>query len=262
MAKVIYAGWDLNRLGTATIGWNDGSARTASPAIATYAHLDFIAVTGSGNYGIFKTPLKTAMDAVSGTTTVNFGLTSLVYTLDQGAAWTITSTTNTLMRNILGLPASDGDYPVSSVDMGGGVHRITSTRRPYYLISIDSGSLSRAGDDIYEPDGIAEDGESGGDAYGIVVADEDVPDYFDFSILMETREATRSRYATAAVPWTYEHFFKHCRNIEPFGILDSGGDFDIYKLRADGASWRTPMHTGDYDGQNDIPFRTRHLGSA
>lgn len=256
MALTIFAGWDPARIGTATLGWDDGSARTVSSTNGTWAHVDLTSVMGASNYDDFAGWLDGAMDAVSAGNTVTFTVSTLVYKLVRGSAWTITSTTNTLMRNILGLPLGDGSYPISSTDEGGGVHSISSTRRPYYAIVTAMGGKNQVDDD-YEQDGIAEDGEAGDASYGVAVSA--VPEYMDFVIPLEPQAAVKTRWASATVPWTYRDLFRHARNFEPISLYD-GTNHEVVKLRGEGASFHPTTETGDYFDRWNIPFRTRVKG--
>lgn len=260
MSLVLYAGWNHNVVGTATIGWVDSGPHTAS-VTGTHAHVDLISILGAGNYTIFRTALDTVMDVESAGNTITFDLTTFTYKLVRGTLWTIQTTTNTLMRNILGLPLDDADYPLVSVDEGGGVFSISSTRRPHYLLNFALGGKSQFSDDI-EPEGIAATAMSdGGLQFGITRTEVAVSQ--DFVIPMESHEATFARVATAAVPWTFQHFVQHARVVEPFGILASSpAALEVCKLRIESASFRPRRVVEDHDSLWDWPFAVNLLGRS
>jgi hypothetical protein len=168
------------------------------------------------------------------------------------ANFLLTTSTNTVMRNILGynsLPTSNASSTSSQI-------------APYYVIATNIDGQSSVSDD-YEPSGFSFDGETDdGSSYGI--SRESAPTYFDWTQMMEPKAITFTRNAATATPWTYQHLFAHARNVEPiYWVPDTAPTpttAACYKLRADGAHWAPQRVTADYDGQWNIPFRCRLVG--
>jgi hypothetical protein len=256
MALTYYAGWDFARIGTGSLNFTDSSGTFSITDFTsgTYANTTMETITGTGNYSYFATALASALDAASsivGSYVVTYNDTSGFYTIDPPGASTFTiNTASTVMRNILGIATSGSVGPSATV---------TSSRRTYYTIIPAITARSNVTDD-YEPDDICADGETDdGSAYGISRATS--PLYHDWVQAMEAKSACFKNSATASVPWTYQHMFEHCRNVEPIYVKDSeagvGTDDMVIKLRADGARWAPDRVTADYDDLWSIPFRTR-----
>lgn len=249
----LYAGFNTTSIGTATIGWTDSSGTyTASVDPGTYAHVDFPTVAWMDAYTDFATALKAAMEAASSVNfTVSYDTANMTYnfqTNPAGGNITLTASTNSVMRNILGF---------NSLPTGPSAS-ITSQIRPYYVIdpytdgqSMVSPRRERA---------IAADGEAdAGAAYGVSATA--YPIYFDFTQTMEPDEVVYSDRADASVPWTYEHLFQHCRNVEPIynvSTIDANATAS-YLIRAEGSAFDPQRVTADYDGQWNIPFKCRFI---
>lgn len=250
----IYAGFSMTSIGSATIGWTDSSGTyTADVSTGTYAHVDLQAIMGTGEYDDFATALKTAMDAAASprTFTVSYSTSSMAYTItpDSGTIL-LTTSTNTVMRSILGYNSLPTVAAAST----------SSQIRPYYVIDTNVDAQSSVSG-RYEPSGISVDGEAdNGDAFG--VSREEAPTYFDWTQMMEPIAVVYTSDASASVPWTYEALFKHARNVEPIYYESATYPLTsaVYKLRADGTSWRPQRVTADSDVQWNIPFRARYLG--
>lgn len=256
----IYAGFSMTSIGSATIGWTDSSGTyTADVSTGTYAHVDLQAIMGTGEYDDFATALAAAMNAEASpvTFTVAYSTSSMAYTISAfnpfpgtPVSFNLTTSTNTVMRNILGY----NSLPTASATTS------TSQIRPYYVIDTNVDAQS-AVSGRYEPSGISVDGEAdNGDAFG--VSREEAPTYFDWTQMMEPIAVVYTSDASASVPWTYEALFKHARNVEPIYYESATYPLTsaVYKLRADGTSWRPQRVTADSDVQWNIPFRCRYLG--
>ncbi len=267
MALTYYAGFDFARLGSFSlvVTTDEGVPRTITTTISsgTYAHVDMQSLTGTGNYDDFLTILTTAMNAAAATATPtpsartfnNNSFGSGIYGLEVNTGTiVVTAATNTVAKNILGittLPTTAALTVVSQV-------------RPYYLLVPAVAARSNVTDD-YEGGEIAYDGEADdGSSYGISRITPAL--YHDWVQAMESKPACFKNSATAAVPFTYQHMFQHCRNIEPIYVLDSeaavGTDNMVVKLRADGAAWKPARVAADYDGLWNIPFNTRVVVSS
>jgi hypothetical protein len=252
MAK-IYAGWNFSSLGTGTLEWTDSSGTfSVSFTTSTYAHVDLQSVMGTGLYDDFATALQTAMDASASarTFTVTYSTSSMAYTIAPNSGTIVlTTNTNTVMRNILGYNSLPTGAAAST----------SSQIRPYYVIDPNIDGQSSVTDD-YEPSGFSFDGETdNGYSYGI--SRETAPTYYDWVQMMEPKEVVFTRAATSSVPWTYQHLFAHARNFEPIYYENTANlDTAVHLLRAEGAHWAPQRVTADYDGQWNIPFRTRVVG--
>lgn len=264
MALRVTVGFDLNELGSATLHFDAGGAKSATVSATTSIHgsFDLSSYTDTGEYTGFSAKLKTQMDAAGGGPyTVTYTPSLLSYKISRtGGSWTLTSSTNTLMRNILGTGAT---FPISSVDISG-VHTIdllpsitTTAVRPYYLIS---GQLGASGEDTddYEPDGVVVVAESDeGDTYS--TAPTAMAVMRDFTIPFETQAATFTRFAAAAVPWTWQHFFQHSRGKEPF-IVSDDIEQTVYKLRAEGARFKPIRVIPDFSDHWHVRMQCYVLG--
>ena len=78
------------------------------------------------------------------------------------------------------------------------------------------------------------------------------------------REAKLARSAVAAVPWTWEAFFKHLRGAYPFRLVD-GSTSTVHTLREKGAAFTGTTRRRvavDYDDLWIIMLMTRDLGAV
>lgn len=224
MAWKLYAGWDFGDVGLFSMVFNDGSDRTAAIFSGRFCHVDIGSVMGTGIYDDIASRIKSVMDAAGGGVTyaVTFDTSTLRFSIQRSVAavWTITSATNTVARNVLGV----NSFPVSS-DANG---LLTTQITPYYVIAGALGAASETTDD-YEPDGVAA-GAVADDGVPYAVSRLTAPTLSDFTIMFETEAAVRARKASASVPWTWEHFMKHVRGAQPFLVQD-GVDSTVHKLR-------------------------------
>jgi hypothetical protein len=149
-----------------------------------------------------------------------------------------------------------------------GANSYTSTVRPYYVtVPIISGRSLRS-PDVFEPDDLVEESSADDDTtFGIVkergAAATQIM-HADWSQMMESQEATFIRSAVAAAPWTWEHFFKHCRATHPFTVTD-GATTTCHTLRAEGASFSQRVVeriAADYAGLWKLNFKTRDYGTV
>ena len=257
MALTYYAGWDFERLDTMTleITTNEPETLSVTYTSGTYAHVDMSALTGTSTYTAFITQLITTLnaEAINEGSTRTFNASTFangVYTITANTGTIqVTTNTSTAMRRLLGFSSLPTSAAISA----------TSDVRPYYLINPYITARSNVTDD-YEGGEISYDAEADdGNSFGISRLT--APLYHDWVQGFESKEASFKNSATAAVPFTYQHLFEHCRNVEPIWVLDSmggsGTDNMAVKLRADGSVWRPQRVTADYDGQWNIPFNTR-----
>lgn len=254
MTLKLFSGFDFGNIGSFSLVFNNGSDKTASITSGTYCHVDLQTVTGAGFYDDIAGRIKTAMDAVAGggeTFTVSFSTTTLLFTITRstGTAWTITATTNTLAQRILGL----NSLPLAS--NGSGV--LTTQVAPWYIMTGAMGAVSNPTGD-YEPSEIAQDAEADdGTAFGI--ARDEAPIWSDFNIQFEPKAAVYQRHAAAASSWTWQQFFKHVRNTEPYLIIDDV-ESTVHLNRAGGASWKPLFASKNLAKDYHFKFDTRVLG--
>lgn len=248
MTLRICAGWDLGRIGGFSLQFTDtGGSDTIAISTGTYAHESMANVLGSGNYAEFATALQTALNAsgtLNGTFAVTWSSVTYQYTIASTVAFTTADPTGTIAGQILGLTGAVASTTSKTSDV-----------RPYYVIDAAMGCKSRASDD-YEPPGVAEgDWTIGGSHYSVSVAA--AVTFHDFTLTYESKAATFKRAATAAVPWTYQHLWEHCRGSQPLMVTD---DVDtagaVHYLRADGASWKPERAVADWDDAWHLTFNT------
>lgn len=264
MALRLTSGWNHTVIGSGSLAFDAGGAKTATVSSTTAIHgtFDLSSLIGTGLYTGFSAKLKTQMDtAGGGPYTITYTPSTTSYKLSRtGGSWTITSGTNTVMRNILGTGAT---FPISSVN-NGGVHEIdlnpavTATAvRPYYVIV---GTLGAASDDTddYEPDEIASVGETD-DGSSYSVHRTEAATYRDFSVQFEPQAAMFSRFAASAVPFTWQHFFAHARATEPF-IVSDDIEQTAYKLRGESVKFRPLRVVPDWNEYFHVRLMAYVLG--
>lgn len=132
---------------------------------------------------------------------------------------------------------------------------------PSYTIAAASGHEGpgwtgeyEGGDDVaYDVE--AHDGRPGG------AAKEDAPTYLDFDLPLEPVERVGNMrgHVDPSAPWTWAHFWKHCRNVNPFCIRNETGLTYALMLRAEGARFRPRALGQGYVARWDLDFQTRVL---
>lgn len=257
MTHRIEAGWNVAKLGTHTLSVT-GNLGTASVSITTgtYCHTDLTSVLGAGSYDDFAGALATVLDASATSSTsyvVTWNTSTLVYTIATVAGCSLTfpnTDAGNRMADALGFTRNSTTSTLTTQ---------TGTRRPFYVIDGDMGGRSgwtrvHEGDDIVSQ-AEAEDGST------YAVARTVAPLYDDWTVPFETLEATFEASATTAVPWTWEHFFKQSRGIEPFAVFDDAGD-SVHVLRGPrGARFKPARASEDWDGRWNIDILTINRGA-
>ena len=255
MTLRIHAGWDFAQIGSGIFGFDDsGAGAVITYATGTYCHIGINSVMGGTSYDDFATQLQTALNAhagLDGTWTVAFSTSTLKYSITCDENATITASTNALACQILGIPIAS--LPIS---LTANVAYVSDYQVYYSLMGAQGCRSNDSG--IYEPRDVAVDAEDdAGSHYGIAITT--APQYLDFVVPMEAKAATYTRSAVTAVPWTYEHFWKHCRVSEPFAVVDDADSLVLY-LRASGASFVPRRQVADWDGAWNLNFATRYKG--
>lgn len=257
MSLQLKTGWDFAAIGQCDLKVRDSAGSgTVSFTSGLYCHDDLQSVLGSGNYDDFSTILASQLNALSspaGTFTVSWSDTTY-YTISYSGGtgnlvliFTTPGAAGTRMRQVLGFTGNSA---------AAASH--TSNATPYYCFDCTQGAPGLATDD-YEPEDVAKEGElDDGTHFG--VARTSSPKYNDFTIQFETREKTYKRDASSTVPWTLEHLFEHCRNVEPIKVDDGGTDDRVVFLRAEGASFKPVPIYDDYLALLNIRMLTRVYG--
>ena len=254
MATYYLAGWDTAAIGTfsVVVGGTVGSG-TATVTASTYAHTDLSSVTGTGTYTAFAAAVQTALNAVVAGWTVSYSTSTYAYTISHATAFTLTwtGTGGTNLQRALGFTATVGSTTSA-----------TSTVRPYYVIVPAISARSQVSD-VYEPDDIVSEAVSDGGS-SFAISKDTTETFSDWEQQMESASATLARSAVAAVPWTWEAFFKHLRGAYPFRLVD-GSTSTVHKLREKGAAFTGTTRRRvavDYDDLWIIMLMTRDLGTV
>lgn len=251
MATYYLAGWDTSDIGTFSVVVGGVGSGTATVTASTYAHTDLSSVTGTGTYTAFATAVQTALNAVAAGFTVAYSTAAHTYTITNASAFTLTwtGTGGTNLKRALGFSANVGSGTTA-----------TSTVRPYYVIVPAISARSQV-TDVYEPDDIVSEAVSDGGT-SFAIAKDTTETWSDWEQTMESKAATLARAAVAAVPWTWEAFFKSCRGKNPFRLVD-GSTSTVHKLREKGAAFTAATRrrvATDYDDLWNIMLMTRDLG--
>ena len=219
----------------------------------TYAHQSMAAVMGSGNYISLAATLQTLINAATGGSyTVSYSSSTHQYTISQASTFTLDlsgGASDTRLAQALGMTATSHS----------GANSYTSTVRPYYVIVPTELARSAMLPFVYEPNDIVTEAVSdGGTSYAVAKNTTEL--WADWSQTMEAKAACFTLYATNAVPWTWQAFFKQVRGQHPFAVYESALYNAAHKLRADGAYFKVTPATPDWDALFIVKFATRYLG--
>ena len=265
MAHVYVAGVDFGIIGehTFTITDDSGGPFTVTLSSGTYAPITMASVSLASGYTSLATAIAAAMTATASTHTYTgaFAYSSTgpryTFTIDSGSfTLTIPATAaGTRARLLMGFTATTGSAASH-----------TSDQRPYYTLAALQGATAAyntvnvAGRSDYtgeyEPDGIAVMSTADNGAT-YMVSRTTVQQYAEWTQRMEAKRSVYSHEAAATIPWTYEHFFAHCRNGNmPFMTVDElASESIVWRLRADGASFHPAREVADHDDLWSVPFR-------
>jgi len=257
MTLTIESGMDFSKIGTMTIDINEdgGGNQTITISTGKYFHLaTAAAATGPhpamvSDYLSLATKIQDEWDGfASQSPTVTFDRTTGLYTFADGALTTLVITLNSVAQNVLGMAASLT-----------GALTYTSTVIPYYWLApahecrgapdtrpyFGENDLAK---DVYAHDGSAAS-----------LAKDAAPMWWDWSSLGEPYAEVWKIEAAAGAPWTWEHFYEHQANVEPFAVYD-GTNTDFHRLRADGVKFQPRQQTMGYYAVTDQQLRTQYLG--
>lgn len=252
------SGWSTSEIGTFSVAISGAvGSGTATVTPGDYAH---VAISGQGisTYSEFAAAVQTALEAaVAASWAVSWDNSGL-YLIEASGAFTLTwsGAGGAVLRRFLGFSGT-----VSSVG-----NAVTSDVRPYgALFSTISGRSKFT--DLYEPEDVTEEASADDDTtFAIAKERGDFTSqimWSDWQQNMEPKAAVLARAATSAVPWTWEHFFKHHRGTHPFSIVD-GSTRTVHTLRSQGASFGQAVRqrvVADYDGLWAINLMTRDHGT-
>lgn len=250
MALYYASGVDTADVGTFAVVVGGVASGTATVTAGTYCHISINSV--ASGYTALAAAVQTALQVVSGGFSCSFSTSTYAYTISHASSFTLTFSgdAGTNLRRALGFSGN-----VASTTSA------TSDVRPYYLM-VPAIAGRTEFSDVYEPDDLAEEAVSdGGDAF--IIAKDTTELWCDWVQQMESKAATLSRSAASSAPWTWEHFFKHCRGKEPFLVVD-GSASNVYQLRADGAGFNSRVRSrvvSDFDDLWSLRFFTRDLGT-
>lgn len=252
-----YVGFDLARIGGISVTI---AATTYTISTGTFAHVDLSAVMGGGNY----TALAPAIQALlPGTYSVAYDPTLVRYSITNTGTFAMTFPATQAGRNAYAILG----FPVAGVS---GSAAYPSTIRPTYLVRALIDAQSEQSDE-YQPDGIVTEAvATGGQSYAI--APQSAPVQMDWTQPFESNlpPATFGAVGTAVftrdlVPtvtrWAWQDFWSAASAIEPILLRDQAATAGpVFKMRAEGASFRPIRVSPDLQALWSMPFRTRLLG--
>lgn len=243
-----------------------GADRTFTVAITvgTFAHITLAAVM-DGDYTAFAAALEAALEAGSA-----LGATPRTYTVSWSSStgYTVAVNSGTLVLDLTGTDAQTRMGEILGMGDRSGASSYASQVRPYYLILPATQCRSAMSDEYEPPDVVTEEiNDSGGGTSEISRETDEV--WLDWTQSAEDENdlpasafavgsAVFARNATAAIPWSYQSAWTHHqRGNDPIVAIDATSD--VFRLRAEGASWEPSRMGSDYDAWS-IVFRTRLLG--
>ncbi len=254
MSRYLLAGFSTvgtNQSMTATVQGN-----TATLAENTYAFSSLASVMGSGNYAAFGAAVIVAFNAAhAGTYHVDWSSTTYQWTIyRETAGFTLTFSGASALRLRAALGFSGNPSGAGTL-----ASPYVSDIRPYYVVVPDIDAATEVSG-AYEPPEIVDEAVSdGGTPWAVARQTSEMRS--DWKQKFESKAQTYTASAVAAVPWTWQHFFRHVRGQHPFGVYDSGAGNTVNKLRAEGASFQPNRVTVDDDTYWSLDFLTRQIGT-
>jgi len=246
------AGFDVTAFGTLRI--SDG-ATDADVTGGRLCHLNLGSVI-PGSYSVLSNAINSAMTG-AGINAVVAYLSTGRYRIAAGASpINITAgvdeadASHARMGQVLGFSTSPGSIAAGN--------SVTGDIVPYFMIEAAMGGASDATDDYEGGSSEAMEAEDG-TSYG--VAPTSAPRYSDFTVAFEPRAAVYARAAVASAPWTWEHFYQHCRVVHPFAVTDDFGEgVTVHKLMPSSDRLKPKRVVRDYRELHDLKMKTRVLG--
>ena len=207
--------------------------------------------------GALETALNAAASGAGSTATwtVDYSNATMAYTVTGPAGWD--ATLNAVASNALGLPtiithASDTTS--------------TSTARPYYVIAPAEPGIRWSAMDHEDSSAFVEAVTDGGRV--VAAAPSVVRPLFAWWQDIEPKAAVYEHAAVAAVPWTWQHAFKHARGHEIVVAATSVAAAMTYvaadvafscRLARDGAAFRPALFNSRIDTLYNVPLEGRIL---
>lgn len=283
MANRYFAGFDVSALTLGTITLSTAGKSDAvvtlssvtdtagdSTTTSLFCHpLAFASQTSQGSAGssvlqewsavsyaaALQTDLRAAATAQSWVSPSNINVTCSastgIYTIAYSTATFSIAWSTAAGRNFLGY----------SGNQSGGTSYV-GDQTPTYIIAPTLTDVSDPTTN-YEPGSIASHAMAD-DGTGFGIARTESPIYRDWIQQFETKAKTLRLSAASAHPWTFQHLFEHCRTVYPFYVTSSfnaGSNYEAFKLREDGCSFKPERATPGNDTQFHVPFRCHVLGT-
>jgi hypothetical protein len=260
----IYAAFDVKRIGPISLTLTETGGGGATGAIDLSGHYVYTwyitAAAGYSGVEVFEVALKTALEAV-GNATYSVSLNPVTLRV------TISASGGGVTAFALSARSAAFDNATGFSGLISGALSYTATIAPYYVIDGAIGCVTdytgwtpRERGQNLAKDLFAHDGQH----YG--VSQTSAPRLIEATFPLEPLSAIDDLWYDASTPWTWEKFFKHVRNIEPFVLYVTNtaiGDHQhICKLREDGAPYAPAPIGGEYFAVLDIPLRGLYLGRA
>jgi hypothetical protein len=238
----------------------DGGADTVfSAATKRSAHEGFFPVLPE--YGAFSNSLQQLLDEASDndgngwTYDVTYSTTTHRYTISADGgnialAFAVHGTAGLAMRNLLGFSGDSSSAASHS-----------SNARPYYLVLPYLSDKSKVSGD-YEQGSLIR-GAIAGDGQHYSVGPATLPTLSDWTQEFEyaagaaiatVGTAVFTADATSTVPWSWQHFYQHCRAREPFLVVDDN-ESTVHFLRPDAAHFQPARRQTDWN-MFDMPLKT------
>lgn len=257
MTLKIECGFNVDAFGSLKITVD---ATVVTITTGKFCHQDISSVDGASEYSALEDAINAAL-TTAGVTSINVayqgtgsgndgyyrinrlsGFPNVVFGADEADA------AHVRMGQVLGFQSSPG--VLSGNPLGDAL--------PYFTILAEMGGKSGDSDD-YEAPSYSEDSEAeDGSAFGIATTGRAV--YSDWICRFEPRAVVYAREATAAVPWTWQHFYRHCAVVHPFLVTDDYGDETVHKLRAGEDRFKPARVQPDWRDVLDVSVKTRVLG--
>lgn len=252
MSCRLVACFDIARIGgfACDVVESTGGTFTLEMDDGTYCHEDASGYAMSADYTAFAAALKAALEAQNGsartyTITYNTGTGKYTIAIDNGTVSLTFSTQaerGTNLRQAIGMT---GDRS--------GSQSYTSQAKCFYVIHTEYDGLREYSDDYEDIGGSHVSRSTNGKIYGVTTTGRQM--LSDWVIPLEPHAATFERSAASAVPWTWQHFFAHCRVIVPF-LMVYDTETSCHQLREDGDAFKPRRVQEDYNDWWDIDFRT------
>lgn len=203
-------------------------------------------------------------------TALNSGGLSATYSLafsQAAATYTISASGGGVTSFGIDLDNATTEHVLGMAATVSGALSYTSTARPYYVINgteacITEWSELREVDDDIQTDLIAWDG-----SFIEGLSRPGAARDFVFEVPWEPRSAIWADEATAAVPWTWQHWFPHLRTGVPF-IVEVAGLFPTARASMAAvpsksrSAFRPKLLGGDYLAHASIPIAGYYIGAA